>query len=175
MSASPLLSVALICLAWPAQFLGAGYIAHRLPRRLFFAAPPRGGVPPQGRQTGGDHLRCRVRLWLYHRVLHIRRWKDLLPEAGALFPGGFAKGSLASGEADYLRVFAAETRRAEFSHWLTIALTVHFFLWLELPIAMVMPPLALVGNLPFILTQRYNRLRLLRTAQSAERTRSEAG
>lgn len=164
MISHPLLAIALICVAWPVQYFGAGYIAHVLPLRVITPARPA--------STGGEDRSSRSVRWrlrFYRNVLQITRWKPHLPEAGALFRGGFQKAELRSADATYLHRFVAETRRAEFSHWFTILLTGHFFLWLDPSIALVMPPLALIGNLPCILVQRYNRLRLMTIAGLAER------
>ncbi len=182
MISNPLLAIVLICVAWPAQYFGAGYIAHVLPLGLFARAHTRARrrtgtrtrarrrTPPAATGAGFRSSRSvRRRLRFYRNVLQITRWKPHLPEAGALFRGGFQKAELRSADATYLHRFAAETRRAEFSHWLTILLTGHFFLWLDPSIALVMPPLALIGNLPCILVQRYNRLRLMTIMGLAER------
>ena len=70
--------------AWAVIHAGTGYAAHRLPPT----------------ELGHDGWLLRVRPFevnLYRR-LGIRRWKDRLPEAGALFPAGSAsatRGSLA--------------------------------------------------------------------------------
>lgn len=182
MISNPLLAIVLICVAWPAQYFGAGYIAHVMPLGLFARARAhsrahrrtgtrtRRGTPPAAIGTRIPSSRSvRRRLRFYRNVLQITRWKPHLPEAGALFRGGFRKAELRSADTAYLHRFAAETRRAEFSHWLTILLTGHFFLWLDPSIALVMPPLALLGNLPCILVQRYNRLRLMTIMGLAER------
>ena len=65
----------------------------------------------------------------YVRVLRIKRWKKWLPEAGAIFEGGFNKRSLSDVGDDYLRVYGRETRRAELGHWLAAAFAPLFFLW----------------------------------------------
>lgn len=95
----------------------------------------------------------------HRRRLRIHRWKDRLPEAGALF-GGVSKRQLPAYDRDGLELFARETRRAELTHWWAMACGPLFVLW--------NPPLAsalLIGygvaiNLPFILIQRYNRARI---------------
>jgi glycosyl-4,4'-diaponeurosporenoate acyltransferase len=95
----------------------------------------------------------------YRRWVRINRWKDKVPEAGALFPGGVSKRELPSYDVAGLELFVRETRRAELGHWWAMACGPLFVLW--------NPPLAaglLVGygvavNAPFILIQRYNRLR----------------
>ena len=94
---------------------------------------------------------------LYER-LRIRRWKDRLPEAGALFAGGVSKRRLAAD----LERFAAETRRAEYGHWLAMACAPVFALWNPLMGVVLMATYSVVVNAPFIAIQRYNRQRAQR-------------
>ena len=97
--------VLLDALVWAAWSAVVGYAAHRLPlRRLDHDAPF-----------------TRLRTWerggrVYERV-GIRRWKDRLPDFGAVFRGGASKRSLRSRDTPHLTRFAAETRRAEIVHW----------------------------------------------------------
>lgn len=103
----------------------------------------------------------------YERVLHIKRWKDRLPEAGALFRGGFSKRRVERHGRAYLAEFAVATRRAELAHWGIVALAPTFFAWMPLfgmPwwLATAMFGYGLVANVPCILVQRYNRARLQR-------------
>lgn len=101
--------------------------------------------------------------------LGIRAWKDRLPEAGGLLPGGFSKRRLLSADADYLARFVLETSRAEFSHWLAWSLALTFFTWNPWQVGVVMLIYGALSNAPFILVQRYNRTRLLRAIQKLAR------
>jgi glycosyl-4,4'-diaponeurosporenoate acyltransferase len=124
-----------------------GYTAHRLP----LARLQRDGwlLRPRRIEDGGR---------LYARRLRIRRWKDHLPEAGALFAGGVSKRRLTVD----LERFVAETRRAEIAHWLALAGTPVFALW-NPPIGVVlMTVYGVAANLPCIAVQRYNRPRAQR-------------
>ena len=133
---------------------GTGYVAHRLPLdRLehdgwLLAARP---VERGGR--------------VYER-LRIRRWKDRLPEAGALFAGGVSKRRLAGD----LERFAAETRRAEYGHWLAMAFAPVFALWNPLMGLVLMATYSVVVNAPFIAIQRYNRQRAQRVLTRRSRS-----
>lgn len=98
----------------------------------------------------------------YERCLGIKRWKDRLPDAARWFGGGFAKGSLAGRDADYLGRFIRETWRGELCHWCALGCAPVFFLWNPLWADLVMTTYALLANLPCILAQRYNRARLHR-------------
>lgn len=145
------LRLLLISLAWVAIEIGSGYLAHKIPddwftvnRRLFDLRP----WEDQGR--------------VYQRLFAVRRWKDQLPEAGALFTGGVPKRSLNGVDRANLERLLGETRRAELTHWLPLPLSTLFFLWNPLEVAIWMPLVALLGNSPFIIVQRYNRPRLER-------------
>lgn len=143
-------TLAVDVVAWGVIHAGTGYLAHRLgPERL-----------------SGDGWLLGLRAvedegaW-YQRHLAISRWKDRLPEAGDLFPGGLSKSRLPSRDDEGLETFVRETRRAELAHWWALAAGPLLLLW--------NPPLAsglLVGygtgfNLPFIVVQRHNRGRAL--------------
>ncbi len=144
-----LLRVLLIAVAWVAIHIGSGYIAHHVPFTWL----------------QGDSMLFRTRRFeqegrLYRRLFRVHRWKDLLPEAGAAFEGGFAKRSLSGADVAYLEQFVAETRRAELTHWLPLLFSLTFFLWNPLEIALWMPLYAILSNIPFIMVQRSNRPRL---------------
>ncbi len=127
----------------------AGYLAHRRPAERF------------GHDTWLTRLRAWERAGARYERLGIRRWKDRLPEAGALFAGGFAKRS-ATRRGDQLERFVAETRRAEWTHWTIMAAAPVTFLWNWWWVDLVMVAYALGANLPCLLVQRYNRARILR-------------
>lgn len=152
----PWIRVLLIAINWVFFHIGSGFVTHHMPKRFFdhdTSLFRTRGFEDEGR--------------FYRRYLFIHRWKDLLPEAGAVFAGGFAKRSfLVAGRGDrqYIQRFIAETRRAELTHWLPIVLSVTFFLWNPPAIAVWMPVYAVLTNLPFILVQRANRPRLQRLA-----------
>ena len=67
-----------------------------------------------------------------------------------------------------LTIFAAETKRAELTHWLTIVPAPVFFLWNPVWAGWVIIAYALIANLPFIITQRYNRGRIESILNSAK-------
>jgi glycosyl-4,4'-diaponeurosporenoate acyltransferase len=126
---------------------GSGFAVHRLP--LARLQHDTWLLRPRSVERGGR---------LYARRLHIQRWKDHLPEAGALFAGGVSKRTVTRD----LDRFAAETRRAEYGHWLAIACTPVFALW-NPPVGLaLMAAYSLLVNVPFIAIQRYNRPRAQR-------------
>lgn len=151
---SVLLRLLLIAVAWVVIEIGSGYIAHRLPAAWFTR----------------DRWLFRLRRWeadgaVYQRLFAVRRWKDRLPEAGAMFRGGVSKRLTGNRDAAALARLVGETRRAELTHWLPLPLSATFFLWNPLAIALWMPLFALLANAPFIIVQRYNRPRLERAAE----------
>ena len=137
--------------AWAVWSTLCGYVAHRAPERWLSRDPRL--LRLRGAERNGR---------LYDRVLHIKRWKDLLPEAGALFRGGFSKRRVERHDREYLERFLLETRRAELAHWPILALGPMFFAWMPWWLASAMLGYAIVANLPCILVQRYNRARLER-------------
>jgi len=145
--------------------VGAWFLIHCAAAGLTFLVPL-SRFRPDGRLF-------RTRSWerggrLYGRLCAVREWKDLLPDGAALFRGGFRKRRMAGHSPAYCRVFAAETCRAELSHWLALAAVALFFLWNPWYVALLMIPYAVAANAPCIVAQRFNRPRLLRTAWAME-------
>jgi glycosyl-4,4'-diaponeurosporenoate acyltransferase len=132
---------------WPVIQFGLAWAFTRMPVDWF--------------RSGGGRPRERGEQF-YERVLGIKRWKDQLPAAARWFGGGFAKGALAANNPDYLRRFVRETWRGELCHWVALGFAPVFFLWNPWWADLIMVGYALLANLPCILVQRYNRLRLLR-------------
>lgn len=156
--------VAVDVVAWGVCHTVTGYAVHRCPTRWF----------------GEDSWLTRPRAWeadgrSYER-LHIRRWKDHLPEAGALFAGGVSKRAIPEAEHGGLDRLIVETRRAEWGHWAAAACAPLFALWNPRPVAVTMLAYGAGVNAPFIAIQRYNRLRAVRiSSRAAARSRSSCG
>ena len=141
-------TIAVDVVAWGAFHAGTGYAAHRL----------------GDRRLGRDGWLLRARRFeddgrLYRRTLRIHRWKDRLPEAGALFDGGISKRELPARDVEGLRLFVRETRRAELTHWWAMACSPLFLIWNPPLAAALLVAYGVLVNLPFILIQRYNRFR----------------
>jgi glycosyl-4,4'-diaponeurosporenoate acyltransferase len=131
-------------------FAGWSLVASTVARRRAFA-----------RDTWLTRPRALERDGAAYDRLWIRRWKDRLPEAGG------AKRVVGGRDRTTLERFVVETRRAEWVHWVILAAVPLFALW-NPPLAMVL----VVGvgvsfNLPCLLVQRYNRLRLQRVIRLA--------
>jgi glycosyl-4,4'-diaponeurosporenoate acyltransferase len=102
----------------------------------------------------------RTRPWerrAYER-LGVRRWKDRLPEAGAIF-GGPSKRRLPGRD---LVAFARESRRAELVHRVVPLAVLAFPLWNPWWLTAVMVAYALVANVPCVVVARYNAARIAR-------------
>jgi glycosyl-4,4'-diaponeurosporenoate acyltransferase len=148
-------TVLLDVVVWGVIHAGAGYVAHRtsvgrLSRDNWLFRERR--FEQQGR--------------LYTRTLRIGRWKDRLPEAGALFAGGISKRHVTASAQGGLERFVVETRRAELAHWLAAAPGVLFVLWNPPAVVPVMIAYGLVVNLPFVAVQRSNRIRAARVVRA---------
>ena len=135
--------------AWGFFHAVTGYAAHRLSDRRL----SRDGwlLRPRPFEVGGS--------W-YRRRLLIHRWKDRLPEAGALFAGGVSKRQLPAFDDEGLRLFVKETRRAELAHWWAMSCAPLFMLWNPRLAAGLLLAYGVLVNLPFIVIQRYNRFRI---------------
>jgi len=155
-------TVVLDVVAWAAVHAGTGYAVHRLPASRL-----------------GDAWLYRHRRFegerFYRRVLRVPRWKDRVPDAGALFAGGVSKRALPADELGGLDRFVVETRRAELGHWLAAAAGPVFVLWNPWPAAVVLVAYGLAANLPCIAIQRYNRLRAERVLSRRAARSSTAG
>jgi len=87
--------------------------------------------------------------------------KDTLPELGALF-GGESKKQLPGYTEGHLRIYLRECRRAEWVHWLSMLTWIPLVLFNPLRLVLFFALLVIVGNLPFVLIVRYNRIRIMR-------------
>jgi glycosyl-4,4'-diaponeurosporenoate acyltransferase len=153
-------TVALDVVAWGLVHAGTGYLAHRLPDRTI----------------DHDTWWTRPRRWEHsgrrYTRIGIRRWKDRVPEAGALFAGGVSKRRVPDLTTGGLQRFAAETRRAEYGHVACAAAAPLFVLWNPPAVAAVMVVYGVAVNAPFVAIQRYNRARIASVVGRRSRTRS---
>ncbi|MCP9818386.1 hypothetical protein KBZ18_02625 [Synechococcus sp. Cruz-9H2] len=141
---------ALACvLGWMLWSVLIGGLAHRLPQAAL----------------RGDNWLTRERPWpeskrSYERVLGIKFWKPLMPDAGDALPGGVRKNSLVGRDAASLQRLVEETRRAELVHLAIWPFWIVTALWLPPVGVLVNLSFATLFNLPCLWLQRYNRLRL---------------
>jgi glycosyl-4,4'-diaponeurosporenoate acyltransferase len=99
---------------------------------------------------------------LYERLLKIKKWKSWLPDGAEVSRKAFKKKHLQTADPAYIQVFILETCRAEILHWIIFLLGFVFFIWNPWYVGIIMIVYAGITNLPCILTQRYNRIRLKR-------------
>lgn len=98
----------------------------------------------------------------YEKLFRLKSWKRRLPDGAAIFKNGFEKKHLKETNKDYLDSFIRETCRAELTHWIVFLFGPLFLIWNLWWVGIVMIIYAAIANIPCIVTQRYNRIRLLR-------------
>ena len=99
---------------------------------------------------------------LYEYLFKIKKWKGWLPDGAEVSRKAFKKKHLQTADSAYIRVFILETCRAEILHWIIFLFGFVFFIWNPWYVGIIMIVYAGITNLPCILTQRYNRIRLKR-------------
>ena len=100
---------------------------------------------------------------LYDKI-HIKKWQNRLPDMSKILPFLMPpKRMTAKMDADTLQRMLQETCVAEFIHWLLFVASFGLCRYLPHPWGLAAALLYnLLGNLPYILIQRYNRPRLQR-------------
>ena len=110
----------------------------------------------------------RARKWeknggIYTKIFKIKKWKEYLPDGSKLLKyRDFPKKRLEEKDDLYFASFLQETCRAELTHWIIMLFGPLFFLWNKPGVGLIMISYALIENLPLIMAQRYNRIRLKR-------------
>lgn len=104
----------------------------------------------------------------FYEKLHIRSWKNYLPDMSKVLKF-LPRKKLNTRDSGTIRQLIQETCVAETVHFLLFLLSLGIFLWWRSPWAvLVVAVYNLLGNLPYILIQRYNRPRLVRLLQKVE-------
>lgn len=93
--------------------------------------------------------------------LKIQFWKEKVPDMSLYIKSMFRKKLGVFRSEDYLEELILETCVAEFVHFLLILASPIFTMMMEGVAGYIGMGLYIVGNLPFILIQRYNRPRLV--------------
>lgn len=101
----------------------------------------------------------------YEKFFRLKSWKRRLPDGAAIFKNGFRKKRLKGTDKNYLDSFIRETCRAELTHWIVFLFGPLFLIWNLWWVGIVMILYATIANVPCIITQRYNRIRLQRIAR----------
>jgi glycosyl-4,4'-diaponeurosporenoate acyltransferase len=136
-------------LGWPLIQLSLAWLGTKLPGHLF--APDSLAARPWGWERDGR---------IYEQWFAVQKWKDKLPDGGALFGGNFSKKHLTGRSQPELQSFLCETVRGEIVHWLALLATPVFFIFNPPWACWLMVGYAIAANLPCIIAQRYNRLRV---------------
>jgi glycosyl-4,4'-diaponeurosporenoate acyltransferase len=129
---------------WPVIQLALAWVFTRVP--VSCLSPP---ATPAGESAA-----------FYEKVLRIKRWKNLLPDGAKWIGGAFSMREMKTTDPSYLQRFIVETWRGELCHLSAFLFVPVFFLWNPWWGNCVIVAYALVANLPCIVAQRYNRLRL---------------
>lgn len=104
--------------------------------------------------------------------LHIRKWKNKVPDMSK-YLRSLPRKELVEPTCGRINLLVQETCVAELVHSLLILLSfVVLIYWPDWRTVLLVVVYDVVGNLPFIMIQRYNRPRLLRLAAKLERTGS---
>lgn len=114
----------------------------------------------------GFPFRCYVweRNGKIYNKLRVRSWQNVVPDVSRMFPGTIPKKEVGvQPDENVLQTALKETCVAELTHWiLCIAGLVFLWLWPGVGGVCCWLVYVLLGNLPFIVIQRYNRPRLQR-------------
>ena len=116
----------------------------------------------------------RQRIWemggkSYKSLLRVKKWKRFLPDGVAVFKGAFRKSHFENANTPYVQRVIVETCRAEFTHWIILLFALIFFVWSDWWIGLIMVAYGLATNMPCIIAQRYNRIRLRRISSRTDR------
>ena len=105
-----------------------------------------------------------------YEKLGIRRWKDLAPDVSRMFPGSIPKKQFeARPDSAYMRDMLSETCVAELTHLLLCLTGLALIpLWPGPWGILLYIIYAMLGNVPFIMIQRYNRPRFRRMLTATE-------
>ncbi|MDO4487828.1 MAG: glycosyl-4,4'-diaponeurosporenoate acyltransferase [Eubacteriales bacterium] len=108
---------------------------------------------------------------IYEKI-KIRAWQDRLPDMSRILPGVMpAKKISGMPSEETLDVMLRETCVAEFIHWILAIFGIFALCFVKGPWGFVIIFLySIVGNLPFIIIQRYNRPRLSRLMQRIKKS-----
>ncbi len=109
----------------------------------------------------------------FYEQLRIRKWMNRVPDMSK-YLRSLPRKSLAEHSSEHVRLLVQETCVAELVHSALMALALPVLLCRKWWSALMVAVYDLLGNLPFIMIQRYNRPRLLRLAERLERREGAA-
>lgn len=103
-----------------------------------------------------------------YRRIGVHRWKDYMPDSSRFCSYMYRKKVLPGGDAENLRRLVQETCVAELVHYQLIVFSLPVIRFYPGWGGWVIWGLCIVGNLLFVVIQRYNRPRLQRALKRAE-------
>lgn len=151
-------TIAVDIIAWAFFHMSISYFMLKIPSSFF--EKDFSWLGPQSWEQNGK---------IWQDLFHIQSWKQHLPDGTFLLKTGYDKSSLKGTDTETLYQFILETKRGEMTHWLSILPAGLFFLWNPPWAGWLMVVYAIVFNLPFIISQRYNRPRLQRLYKKTKR------
>ena len=105
----------------------------------------------------------------FFRRLRVTKWAARLPELGGTF-GGQSKDTLPGRTAEALEAYLVEVRRAEWVHWGSVLGSLLLFTFNPWWLATAFVLAVSLGNLPFLLILRNNRVRIQRILDTGRRS-----
>lgn len=109
-----------------------------------------------------------------YEKLGIKHWKDHLPDMSKIMPD-MVKKKMSAVKEQGMDVLIEETCVAECVHWTLIVLSLGIFaFWRDAWAVVFWLVYNILGNLPFIIIQRYNRPRLVMLEQRRRRRAEKA-
>ena len=110
---------------------------------------------------------------IYERV-YVRKWKDIVPDMSRIVPGVFKKKVSLANDLKSMRRLIKETCVAELIHWLLILfISPMIFRAMRGFGGFAAAAVYILGNLVFIIIQRYNRPRLIALYKRMEKRREK--
>lgn len=150
MTVSPTLWIIIIdILAWGFFHLSISMLCFKMPLRYFEQ-----DLPFYKSASWEDNGK------VWDKIFFVKKWKGRLIDGSSIMKKSYNKSNLHGSTSDQLAVFSAETKRAELTHWLLMIPAPIFFLWNPVWVGWVMIAYAILVNVPFIVTQRFNRGRI---------------
>lgn len=96
----------------------------------------------------------------YEKYLKIHLWKDLIPQFSKMFHFGYRKDKIPVRDIPHYEMFMIETIRAEITHILLILFSPLYYICFSKGWALFAVMASIIANLPCIVIQRYNRIRI---------------
>ncbi len=99
----------------------------------------------------------------YEKYFKISKWKDKLPQFSNIVKVGFHLDNIEIKSEEYLERFIIETIRSEITHIFLMIISPVFVVWSEnTTYGIIASCLYFIGNVPFLMVQRYNRPRVVK-------------